>query len=98
MKKYLYPANILIPKNNFDKWAVIACDQYTSDKKYWAQVEEKVGDSPSTLRLVLPEIYLSETEERIGKINAAMNNYLESDVFETLNGLYRARNSRRCNT
>lgn len=85
MKKYLYPANILIPKNNFDKWAVIACDQYTSDKKYWAQVEEKVGDSPSTLRLVLPEIYLSETEERIGKINAAMNNYLESDVFETLN-------------
>ena len=84
MKKYLYPANILIPKNNFDKWAVIACDQYTSDKKYWAQVEEKVGDSPSTLRLVLPEIYLSETEERIGKINAAMNNYLEGDVFETL--------------
>ena len=85
MKKYLYPANILIPKNNFDKWAVIACDQYTSDKKYWAQVEEKVGDSPSTLRLVLPEIYLSETEERIGKINLAMNEYLESDVFETLN-------------
>ena len=84
MKKYLYPANILIPKNNFDKWAVIACDQYTSDKKYWAQVEEKVGDAPSTLRLTLPEIYLSETEERIGKINAAMNNYLESDVFETL--------------
>ncbi len=85
MKKYLYPANILVPKKNFEKWAVIACDQYTSDKKYWAQVEEMVGDSPSTLRLTLPEIYLSETEERIDKINAAMNKYLEDDVFETLN-------------
>ena len=39
MEKYLYPANILIPKENFDKWAVIACDQYTSDKKYWEEVE-----------------------------------------------------------
>ncbi|MBQ9769803.1 MAG: DUF1015 family protein, partial [Clostridia bacterium] len=85
MKKYLYPANILIPKADFEKWAVIACDQYTSDKKYWNQVEENVGDSPSTLRLTLPEIYLSETDERIAKINAAMNEYLEGDVFETLN-------------
>ncbi len=85
MKKYLYPANILIPKADFDKWAVIACDQYTSDKKYWNQVEENVGDSPSTLRLTLPEIYLSETDEHIAKINAAMNEYLEGDVFETLN-------------
>lgn len=85
MKQYLYPANILIPKENFEKWAVIACDQYTSDKKYWQQVEENVGEDNSTLRLVLPEIYLGETEERIGKINATMEKYLNSDVFETLN-------------
>lgn len=81
MKQYLYPANILIPKTSFEKWAVIACDQYTSDKKYWQQVEENVGDEKSTLRLTLPEIYLSETEERIGKINATMDEYLNSDVF-----------------
>ncbi|MBQ1187032.1 MAG: DUF1015 domain-containing protein [Clostridia bacterium] len=84
MKKYLYPANILIPKKDFDKWAVIACDQYTSDKKYWNKVEEIVGDANSTLRLTLPEIYLSETEERIGKINATMDEYLNSDVFDVL--------------
>ncbi len=84
MKKYLYPANILIPKENFDKWAVIACDQYTSDKNYWKQVEDMVGDTPSTLRLVLPEIYLNETDERIEKINTAMKDYLDGDVFETL--------------
>ena len=85
MKQYLYPANILIPKTNFEKWAVIACDQYTSDKKYWNRVEETVGNANSTLRLTLPEIYLSETEERIPKINATMEEYINSGVFNTLN-------------
>lgn len=85
MKQYLYPANILIPKTNFEKWAVIACDQYTSDKKYWNSVEETVGQANSTLRLTLPEIYLSETEERIPKINATMEEYINSGVFNTLN-------------
>ncbi len=84
MKKYLYPTNILIPKENFEKWAVIACDQYTSDENYWKQVEDTVGNTPSTLRLVLPEIYLNETDERIEKINTAMKTYLDGDVFETL--------------
>ena len=85
MKQYLYPANILIPKENFEKWAVIACDQYTSDKKYWENVEVTVGNAPSTLRLTLPEIYLSETEERIKKINATMDEYLNSGIFNSLN-------------
>lgn len=83
MKKHLYPANVLLPKKNFEKWSVIACDQYTSDKKYWNDVENAVGDTPSTLKLVLPEIYLNETEERVGKINATMKKYLDSDVFAT---------------
>ena len=85
MRQYLYPANILIPKENFEKWAVIACDQYTSDKKYWENVEVTVGNAPSTLRLTLPEIYLSETEERIKKINATMDEYLNSGIFNSLN-------------
>ncbi len=82
MKKYLYPANILLPKTDFEKWAVIACDQYTSDADYWKTVEETVGDNPSTLRLILPEIYLDETEERVGAINSTMKDYLDGDVFE----------------
>ncbi len=84
MKRYLYPADILLPKENFDKWAVIACDQYTSDKGYWQDVEQTVGDSPSTLRMVLPEIYLSETQERIANINQTMHTYLENGVFDEL--------------
>lgn len=81
MNKYLYPANILLPKENFEKWSVIACDQYTSEGKYWNEVEEIVGTTPSTLHLVLPEIYLNETETRVEKINKAMQEYLDKDVF-----------------
>lgn len=81
MKKYLYPADILLPKKDFEKWAVIACDQYTSDGEYWKNVENTVGDTPSALSIILPEFYLKETEQRIQKINAAMKSYLDGGVF-----------------
>ena len=56
---------IMLPKEGTDysKWAVVACDQYTSEPEYWEQVEEIVGDAPSTLRLMLPEIFLGKCRE-----------------------------------
>ena len=68
-------AEILLPDfNKIDgsKWAVVACDQYTSEPQYWEAADRIVGDSPSTLRMILPEVYLSESEQRIPVINAAM--------------------------
>ena len=65
-------ANILLPKKaDMTKWAVIACDQYTSEPKYWKEVENIVGDAPSTLKITLPEIYLEQenVSDRIKKIN-----------------------------
>lgn len=52
--------DMLFPKAGTDlsRWAVIACDQYTSEPDYWKKVEETAGDAPSALRLVLPEVYL----------------------------------------
>ena len=76
--------NILIPKNvDMHKWSVVACDQYTSEPKYWEEVENIVKDAPSTLRLTLPEIYLNDTnvEEKIRKINETMIDYLNNDMF-----------------
>lgn len=76
--------NILIPKNvDMHKWSVVACDQYTSEPEYWNEVEKIVGDSPSTLRLTLPEIYLNEpdVESRIKKINENMVEMLDNDIF-----------------
>ena len=54
------PAHILLPGENIplEKWGCVACDQFTSDRAYWEQADAAVGDCPSTLRLILPEVYL----------------------------------------
>ncbi len=84
MKKYLHSADILLPKYSFEKWAVVACDQYTSEPDYWSAVDDFVGNEPSALRITLPEIYLSDNvEKRIDTVNANMKKYLENGVFDT---------------
>ncbi len=82
-----YPADILMPKGqDMNKWAVVACDQFTSEPEYWQAVEEKVGADPSTLRLILPEAKLKDpnVESIISDINASMKQYLDDGVFETM--------------
>lgn len=78
-------ADILIPNNsiNMEKWAVVACDQYTSEPEYWNEVYNAVGDAPSALKLILPEIYLENdnVSERIESIHSSMEKYLSDDVF-----------------
>ena len=79
-----YPTDILLPKDGFEKWAVIACDQFTSEPAYWNGAEAFVGEAPSALRLVFPEVYLEQQpEKRIAAINAAMADYLQSDLLHT---------------
>lgn len=77
------PTEILIPEKNIplETWACVACDQYTSQPEYWKRVEETVGDHPSTLRLMLPECYLADSEARVPKIHAAMAEYLEKGLL-----------------
>ena len=79
-------ADILLPRDcDMSKWAVVACDQFTSQPEYWAEVDRIAGDSPSTLRLVLPESKLNDpnVEEHIAGINRAMTDYLARDIFKT---------------
>ena len=81
--KHFNPADILLPKKDFETWAVVACDQYTSEPDYWHDVEAAVGDKPSALHIILPEIYLSDdNSERISAINENMQKYLDGDVFD----------------
>ena len=85
MKIPFKKANILLPKNcDMKKWSVVACDQYTSEKEYWDDVKKIVGNNPSTLNLILPEIYLEESdiETRIKNINKNMDNLLKEDFFK----------------
>ena len=80
-------ADILLPKldgEGMKKWSVVACDQYTGEPDYWKTVYGIVGDAPSALDLILPEVYLEEPdcEKRIENINAAMNDHLKNGLFE----------------
>ncbi len=85
MKYSFTPADILLPdfsEHQAYQWAVVACDQFTSEPEYWEAVERKVGGAPSTLRLILPEVYLEEQADRIPGINTAMDEYLVSVLKE----------------
>ena len=72
--------DILLPKDGteLEKWAVIACDQYTSEPTYWLKVKSLVERSPSTLNMIFPEVYINQPEANsiIDNINAAMKTYL----------------------
>lgn len=81
-KNCFFEADIMLPKENFEKWSVIACDQYTSEPEYWQDVKEIVGDVPSALNIILPECYLSQDNSQlIDSINCNMKKYLEDGVF-----------------
>lgn len=80
---------ILLPKLTIDhsKWAVIACDQFTSEPEYWMNVSNIVGNSPSTYHLILPEVFLGTPEEtkRVNSANLTMTHYLQSGIFRKIN-------------
>lgn len=80
-------ADILVPADgNFEDWAVVACDQYSSNPEYWNSIEAKVADKPSTLHLILPEAWL-DTEKGAAhqsRISGKMSAYLEQNVLREI--------------
>ena len=79
-----YPADILLPdfkKVDGEKYAVVACDQFTSEPAVWEETEKIVGNAPSALRFILPELYLSERKERIPGIHAEMDKAQSDGLF-----------------
>ena len=77
-----------IPGTNLSKWAVIACDQFTSEPEYWKKVEQFVDKAPSTLNLIFPEVYLGEAQAdaRIAHIREHMKLYLRKPIFAEAEG------------
>jgi hypothetical protein len=89
-KKILSDLGVHIPKimlpelnDNLNSWAVVACDQYTSEREYWKKVEEITHGKPSTFNIIYPEVYLEDgdSEKRIDSINATMKEYIEQNVL-----------------
>ncbi len=75
---------ILLPREDIplEKFAVIACDQHSAEPEYWEETEKIVGDTPSSLRLMLPEAWLSRKEELEPKINQTMDSYLQEGILQ----------------
>lgn len=85
------PGDILLPWGMpLSKWSVVACDQYTSQPEYWEHVEAMVGETPSALRLILPEAWLGsrDTAAVTAQANDAMRDYLARDMFRVLEQSY----------
>ena len=77
-------ADILLPKDaDYTKWSVVACDQFTSQRDYWERAAKTVGDAPSTLKIIFPEVYLSDPDpdRRIRAINAEMEKYVKDGLL-----------------
>jgi hypothetical protein len=83
--------NILLPKPgvSLEKWAVIACDQFSSEPEYWAEVKRITSSAPSTYEMILPEVMLGTPEElpRIQSTQQTMRQYLDSGIFQQSEGL-----------
>lgn len=83
---------VLLPNENIDlgSWAVVACDQYTSERDYWKRVEDIVAEKPSTLNIIYPEVYLEDgdSEKRINEINSTMKKYLDENVLNELENCF----------
>jgi hypothetical protein len=75
---------VCLPAKGVDlvKWAVVACDQYSSEREYWESVADFVGKDPSTLNVIFPECYLEDDDkaDRVARIRAAMADYLARGI------------------
>ena len=84
-------ADILLPSPSVDltKWSVIACDQHSSEPEYWDALDRFVGNAPSSLRMILPEAYLSrDISNSAASIHAVMQKYLDEELFVSLPSSY----------
>jgi uncharacterized protein (DUF1015 family) len=91
LKKYAVGIpEVLLPQNksNLFRWAVIACDQFTQDRDYWKKVAINAGKEPSTLNIILPEVYLEDSgrKDRLADIRKNMKKYLGNG--ETDSGIF----------
>ena len=84
------PAHILLPDASvpLGQWGCIACDQFTSDRDYWAKAEQAAAGGPSALRLILPEVYLGESDQqaRVDQIHKAMEQYDREVLTRAVDG------------
>lgn len=83
MKTGIEISDILLPKtDDYSAFAVVACDQFTSDGEYWETLKKLTAGKLTMLDMMLPEYYLNgnDTDERIKTINANIDKYSKNTI------------------
>ena len=83
-------SELLVPwEELLEDWAVIACDQFSSQPEYWREVRKRTENKPSAYHIVFPEAELGRDEEaRIAAINARMRKYMDGKIFRRFPNAY----------
>lgn len=79
--------DFLLPRKGIDlsKWAVVACDQFTSSPEYWNELKSYIDDEPSAYNMILPEVYLDSTKDQtFNQIYDAMKEYLKDGTLQSI--------------
>lgn len=83
----IFVPEIFLPNDSIDlqKWAVVACDQFTSQPSYWKNLKKLVDNEVSTYHLILPEVYLEQmNQDMISKINQTMEDYIKKNYLRSI--------------
>lgn len=86
MMNIISAADIMLPRRQhpLEKWAVIACDQFTSEPEYWQQVRDLTTGACSTGALVFPEAELGvRGSDYIDQIHETMIRYQQEGIYDT---------------
>ena len=79
-----YKTNILLPKENLEKWSTLACDQFTSNIQYWGDVAKITKNYNSAYNIIFPEVYLEKIDfdNKVREIHSKMKEYLDNNIFD----------------
>ena len=88
--------DVLVPDKDkvkdLNSWPVVAVDQFTSQPEYWREVRDLVINKISAYYLVYPEAEFEGAElfnaGRVKKINDAMQDYLDKNLFKEYKNAY----------
>ncbi len=84
-------SSILLPQDiNYEKWSVVACDQFSSEPRYWNRVRRNCEGYRSVMHMILLDGDLNKprVDDAIRYANETMEWYLNDGIFRTYDNAY----------
>ncbi len=84
MKNCFRATRLFLPRGGFEKWAVPAADSHASDRTFWERVAKNIGNAPSCLNLILPDVYDGEEADAADAIAAKLYDTLAEEKLDRI--------------